>query len=127
MDHECGVTATIKRGYTADAAVVSEPSAPPAPLAVVPVSPGLLVVLGHRARQGDARVDARRTLSAPAAWARRSASTRSTRASTCSRRCASSRTSGARRKRHPLFPPGHFTIHPGVVTGGPKGVLVPFS
>jgi len=29
-------------------------------------------------------------------------------------------------KRHPLFPPGHFTIHPGVVTGGPKGVLVPF-
>ena len=32
MDHECGVTATIKRGYTADAAVVSEPSAPPAPL-----------------------------------------------------------------------------------------------
>src|SRR4029077_12194023 len=42
MDHEAGVTATIKRGYTADAAVVSEPSAPPAPLAVVPVSPGLL-------------------------------------------------------------------------------------
>ena len=29
-------------------------------------------------------------------------------------------------KRHALFPPGHFTIHPGVVTGGPKGVLVPF-
>ena len=29
-------------------------------------------------------------------------------------------------KRHPLFPPGHFTIHPGVVTGGPKGVSVPF-
>jgi acetylornithine deacetylase len=29
-------------------------------------------------------------------------------------------------KRHPLFPPGHFTIHPGVVAGGPKGVAVPF-
>jgi acetylornithine deacetylase/succinyl-diaminopimelate desuccinylase-like protein len=28
MDHECGVTATVNRGYTADAAVVSEPSAP---------------------------------------------------------------------------------------------------
>jgi len=26
MDHECGVTATVKRGYTADAAVVSEPT-----------------------------------------------------------------------------------------------------
>src|SRR4029077_19137523 len=42
MDHECGVTATVQRGYKADAAVVSEPSAPPAPLAVYPVSPGLL-------------------------------------------------------------------------------------
>jgi len=34
MDHECGTTAIIKRGYRADAAVVSEPSAPPDPLAV---------------------------------------------------------------------------------------------
>src|SRR6185503_14336803 len=41
MDHEAGVTATVKRGYTADAAVVAEASAPPDPLAVVPVSPGL--------------------------------------------------------------------------------------
>ena len=29
-------------------------------------------------------------------------------------------------KQHPLFSPGHFTLHPGVVTGGPNGVLVPF-
>ena len=29
-------------------------------------------------------------------------------------------------KQHPLFSPGHFTLHPGVVTGGPYGVLVPF-
>ena len=29
-------------------------------------------------------------------------------------------------KQHPLFPPGHFTIHPGVVVGGPHGVMVPF-
>ena len=41
MDHECGTTATIKRGYTADAAVVSEPSAPPDVLADVPDTPGL--------------------------------------------------------------------------------------
>ena len=27
MDHECGVTATVERGYRADAAVVSEPTA----------------------------------------------------------------------------------------------------
>jgi len=29
-------------------------------------------------------------------------------------------------KRHPLFKPGHFTIHPGVIQGGPSGVAVPF-
>ena len=29
-------------------------------------------------------------------------------------------------KRHPLFAPGHFTIHPGVIVAGTKGVLVPF-
>ncbi len=125
MDHECGVTATIKRGYTADAAVVSEPSAPPAPLAVIPVSPGLwwfsVTVPGkptHASMRGnliragglgdevgvnaiDKGVDiflAMRRLEDE--W--------------------------GQSKRHVLFPAGHFTIHPGVVTGGPKGVLVPF-
>ena len=83
------------------------------------------VVLGDRARQDHARLDARRRRSAPAA-ASRSASTRSTRASPCSRRCAGSRTSGARPSATRCSRPGHFTIHPGVVTGGPKGVLVPF-
>jgi len=125
MDHEAGVTATLKRGYTADAAVVSEPSAPPAPLAVVPVSPGLwwfsVTVPGkptHASMRGnliragglgsevgvnaiDKGVDmflAMRRLEDE--W--------------------------GQTKRHALFPPGHFTIHPGVVTGGPKGVMVPF-
>ena len=42
MDHEAGVTATVRRGYRADAAVVSEASAPVRPLAIVPISPGLL-------------------------------------------------------------------------------------
>ncbi len=67
MDHECGVTATVKRGYKADAAVVSEPSAPPAPLAVIPVSPGLLWFSVTVARQGHARLDARPRRCAPAA------------------------------------------------------------
>ena len=29
-------------------------------------------------------------------------------------------------KKHPLFRPGHFTLHPGVITGGPYGVMIPF-
>jgi acetylornithine deacetylase len=27
---------------------------------------------------------------------------------------------------HPLFKPGHFSLHPGVITGGPHGSVVPF-
>jgi acetylornithine deacetylase/succinyl-diaminopimelate desuccinylase-like protein len=27
---------------------------------------------------------------------------------------------------HPLFKPGHFSLHPGVIVGGPHGALVPF-
>jgi acetylornithine deacetylase/succinyl-diaminopimelate desuccinylase-like protein len=27
-------------------------------------------------------------------------------------------------KRHPLFKPGHFTLHPGTITGGPAGAFV---
>ena len=30
-------------------------------------------------------------------------------------------------KAHPLFTrPGHFTLHPGVITGGPSGAFVIF-
>ena len=29
-------------------------------------------------------------------------------------------------KKHPLFKPGHFTMLPGVITGAPHGVAVPF-
>ena len=46
-DHESGTTATIERGYRADVAVISEPSAPPEPLAIVPVTPGLLWFAVH--------------------------------------------------------------------------------
>jgi acetylornithine deacetylase/succinyl-diaminopimelate desuccinylase family protein len=29
-------------------------------------------------------------------------------------------------KRHPLFPPGKFNLHPGVIRGGPVGAQIPF-
>ena len=61
MDHLCGTTAVIDRGYRADAAVVSEPSSPPTPLAVVPISPGLwwfsVTVRGKASHASHARPD----------------------------------------------------------------------
>lgn len=125
MDHECGVTATVKRGYTADAAVVSEPSSPPAPLAIVPVSPGLLwfsVTVPGKASHASMRANTFRAGGLGASVAV-NAIDKGVDMYLAIRRLEDE---WGQTKRHPLFPPGHFTIHPGVVTGGPKGVLVPF-
>jgi len=125
MDHECGVTATIERGYRADAAVVSEPSAPPSPLAVVPVSPGLLwfsVTVPGRASHASMRGQTIRAGGAGAAVGV-NAIDKGFLVFTALRALEEE---WGLTKQHPLFPPGHFTIHPGVVTGGPHGVLVPF-
>jgi acetylornithine deacetylase len=125
MDHECGVTATVKRGYTADAGVVSEPSSPPAPLAIVPVSPGLLwfsVTVPGKASHAAMRANTFRAGGLGASVAV-NAIDKGVDIYLAIRRLEDE---WGQSKRHPLFPPGHFTIHPGVVTGGPKGVLVPF-
>ena len=125
MDHECGVTATVKRGYTADAAVVSEPSSPPAPLAVVPASPGLLwfsLTVPGKSSHAAMRANTFRAGGLGASVAV-NAIDKGVDMFQAIRRLEDE---WGQTKRHPLFPPGHFTIHPGVVTGGPKGVLVPF-
>lgn len=125
MDHEAGVTATIKRGYTADAAVVSEPSAPPAPLAVVPVSPGLWwfsVTVPGKPTHASMRANLIRAGGLGEAVGV-NAIDKGVDMFLAMRRLEDE---WGQSKRHALFPPGHFTIHPGVVTGGPKGVLVPF-
>jgi acetylornithine deacetylase/succinyl-diaminopimelate desuccinylase family protein len=125
MDHECGVTATVRRGYRADAAIVSEPSAPPSPLAVIPVSPGLLwfsvTVAGkstHACMRGQ-------TFRAGGAGAEVGVSAID-KGFLIFQALRQLEDEWGLTKQHPLFPPGHFTIHPGVVTGGPHGVLVPF-
>jgi acetylornithine deacetylase len=125
MDHECGVTATVKRGYLADAAVVSEPSSPPDPLAVVPVSPGLwwfsLTVPGKSSHAAMRANSFRAGGLGPAVAV--NAIDKGVDLFLAIRKLEDL---WGQTKRHPLFPPGHFTIHPGVVTGGPKGVLIPF-
>ena len=123
MEHELGTTACIERGYRADAAVVAEPSGPPHSLAVIPVTSAVMSftvsvegLATHAALRGETQgpggaavgvsaidqimpiYQALRALEA--VW--------------------------AERKRHPLFPPGHFAISPGVFIGGPRSGLVPF-
>ena len=124
MDHECGVTATVKRGYMADAAVVSEPSAPPAPLAVIPVSPGLLwfsVTVPGKATHASMRGATMRAGGDMSVGV--NAIDKGVFIFQALRQLEDE---WGLTKQHPLFSPGHFTLHPGVVTGGPYGVLVPF-
>jgi acetylornithine deacetylase/succinyl-diaminopimelate desuccinylase family protein len=125
MSSGLGVEAAIERGYKADAAIVTEPSGPPIRLAIVPVTPGLwwmsvtvdgkpvhtsvrdeLIRAGGRGSEvgvnaiekGIKILQALQELEQQ--W--------------------------GIEKKHPLFSPGHFTIHPGVIQGGPFGVMVPF-
>jgi acetylornithine deacetylase/succinyl-diaminopimelate desuccinylase family protein len=125
MDHEAGVTATVKRGYTADAAVVAEASAPPDPLAVVPVSPGLWwfsVTVPGKATHASMRGETFRA-GGLGSVVGVNAIDKGVDIFLAMRRLEDE---WGQSKTHPLFRPGHFTIHPGVVIGGTKGVLVPF-
>jgi acetylornithine deacetylase len=124
-DHRRGITAVIERGYRADAAIVGEPSAPPFPLAIVPITPGLLW-FGVRV-EGKATHDGLR-----------GATIHPTRAG--SRLGVNAIDKGfliyeglraledewAECRRHPLFEPGHWGINPGLVHGATVGVDVPF-
>ena len=125
MDHECGVTATIRRGYTADAAIVSEPSSPPSPLAVVPISPGLLwfsVSVAGKSTHSSMRGNSFRA-GGDGSSVGVNAIDKGVQIFNALRQLEDE---WGLTKQHPLFAPGHFTIHPGVVQGGPYGVLVPF-
>lgn len=126
MDHEVGTTATVKRGYVADAAVVAEPSGPPYPLAVIPVTPGLLwFSLTVRGKPSHACMRAQ-TIRAGGAGAAVAVSAID-KGVQIFQALRELEEQWGQTKRHDLFAPGHFTIHPGVVTGGPAGVLVPFA
>ena len=124
-EHTLGTTACIERGYRADVAIVSEPSAPPVRLGVVVATPGAIGFsvtvegrTGHAGMRGEtihpggsgeaAGVNAieklilvyQALLQLEAEW--------------------------GLAKRHPLFPPGQFTLHPGLIHGAPTEVEVPF-
>ncbi|HCP99190.1 MAG TPA: peptidase M20, partial [Candidatus Latescibacteria bacterium] len=120
-----GAGATVKRGYTADAAIVSEPSAPPYPLAIVPVSSGLWwvgVTVTGKASHAATRGETFRAggLGAEVAV---NAIDKGVYLFNAIRKLEDE---WGLTKKHDLFKPGHFTILGGVITGGPEGVQVPF-
>lgn len=125
MEHELGTTACVERGYRADAAVVSEASAPPTSLAVAPVTPGVmwfaLTVEGkatHTSMRGETIHAGGYGTSVGV-----SAIDKAFLVYEALRRLEQE---WGLNKRHPLFRPGHFTIHAAVFVGSPQTGLVPF-
>ncbi|MGN6167966.1 MAG: ArgE/DapE family deacylase [Solirubrobacteraceae bacterium] len=124
MNNDIGVSATVERGYRADAAVVAEPTTGTSPLAVMPSSPGQLwftvTVTGratHAANRGQ-------TLHPSGAGAPPGVSAIDKGLIILE---------GLRRleqqwafsKRHPQYRPGQFTIMPGILDAGAGGVQFP--
>ena len=117
--------ATIKRGYTADAAIVSEPSAPPHPLAIVPASPGLWwvsVTVEGKASHAATRGETFRA-GGKGAEVAVNAIDKGVYMVNAIRKLEDE---WGLTKKHRLFNPGHFTMLPGVISGAPHGVQVPF-
>jgi acetylornithine deacetylase len=126
MEHELGTTACIERGYRADAAVVSEPSAPPEALAVVPATPGLMwfeVSVVGRATHTSMRGETIR----PGGYGSAVGVNAIDKAVIVYEALRELERRWGDEKAHPLFRPGHFSIHPGVFVGGPSSGLVPFA
>jgi acetylornithine deacetylase len=120
-----GAGATVKRGYKADAAIVSEASAPPHALAVVPTSTGLWwvsVSVEGKASHASMRAETFRAGGMGAEVAV-NAIDKGVYLLNSIRKLEDE---WGLTKKHPLFKPGHFAIHPGVISGGPHGVAVPF-
>jgi acetylornithine deacetylase/succinyl-diaminopimelate desuccinylase family protein len=126
MEHHLGTTACVQRGYSADAAVVSEPSAPPAPLTVAPVTAGVLwfeVSLQGRPSHTSMRGETIRA----GGYGTDVGVNAIDKAMLIHRALRDLEEEWGLTKQHPLFRPGHFAINPGVFIGGPRNGLVPFS
>lgn len=125
MDHELGTTACIKRGYKADAAIVTEPSAPIHRLGVIPVTPGLwwfkIKIKGKITHVGN-----RSELIRAGGGGKKVGVNAVEKAIRVIQALQELEQQWGITKQHSLFRPGFFSIHPGVVMGGPTGVNIPF-
>jgi acetylornithine deacetylase len=124
MNNDIGVSATVERGYRADAAVVSEPTTATNALAVMPTSPGqlwfTLTVRGkvtHAANRGQ-------TLH-PSGAGEPPGVSAIDKGLVILEGLRRLEQQWAFSKRHPLYRPGQFTIMPGILEAGTSGVQFP--
>jgi acetylornithine deacetylase/succinyl-diaminopimelate desuccinylase family protein len=132
-EHAFGTDGLIQAGYRADAAIVTEPTGPvsidpfhpPTSLLVAPISAGLLwltlTVVGRRGHN-NLRPELIRA-GGVGELAGVNAIEKGTYLLTALQTLEQQ---WGLRYSHPLFKPGHFSLLPGVIEGGPHGAAVPF-
>ncbi len=125
MDHERGVSATVRRGYKADAAIVSEPTALPYPSTVAPCSVGSYW-LRINVRGKATHVLVRGSLIWPGGEGEKYGVNAIDKGIFIANGVRKLEENWGLTKGHPLFPPGHFNIGMNVMVGRPPGPMVPF-
>lgn len=124
MEHLIGTSLVTRAGFRGDAAVVAEPSSLWEPLMVIPVSPGLyyfrLTFTGKATHVG-----VRSEVIRPGGKDPSIGSNAVEKAIWVVQMIQKLEQDWSISKRHPLFTPGYFTIHPGLIKGDP-GYDAPF-
>ena len=126
MEHQLGTTAVIQRGYRADAAVIAEASAPPVTLAVVPATSGM-IWMTLTCRGKPAHFSVRDELVRAGGLGAEVGVHAIDKALFILNALKKLDDDWGQTKKHPLFRPGHFTLYPGAISGGPVGIPVPFQ
>lgn len=122
MQHEIGTTATVKRGYRADAAIVVEGSAPPDRLAILTASPGVLI-LKVTIRGKAAHSSMRDEVIRAGGRGKAVAVSAVDRAMIIYNGLRRLEEEWGQTKTHPAFSrPGHFTLCPTTFAGGLGGI-----
>jgi len=116
FDHALGTSAAINRGYKANAAILTEPTS----LSIQPVSTG--VILFRLTIEGKATHATARDLMIRAGGGGDEVGVNAIeKAIKVIGLLRELEEQWAFTKKHPLFNPGHFTIHPGIIDGAPHG------
>lgn len=125
MNTDAGTGAAIRRGYTADAGIVVEPSAPPYPLAILIASPGVLIMT-VRVEGKAAHTCMRDELVRAGGRGAAVAVSAVDKALIIYQGLAKLEEEWGQTKRHPAFTrPGHFTICPTTFRGGTSIASIP--
>ncbi len=125
MDHERGASATVRRGYVADAAIVTEPTALTHPPAVSPCSAGVLQLTINVPGKAT-HVMVRGALIWPGGAGEAYGVNAIDKGYQVHQALRRLEEIWGFSKPHPLFDPGHFTIGVNVMVGRPPGPPVPF-